>query len=463
MKKNSKKGFTIVELVIVIAVIAILAGVLIPTFSTVIKKARINSDTQVVRNLNTSLAADEAVNGKPESFGDVIRTLKEDGYILANLNPTTDGWYYVWESESNQILLVDDQFNVYFKSKDLAKTTAGKTWHFAVATEELVTALESKFGKGTVAIQRTMSNTSDVIASLNAGGDKTLYIDEDIKYNSGDEALNVTSGNVTLDLANSEFTNPDSIRGIPMVVTGENTTLTLKDGTISAVGAVVSADGDDMNIGLQVKDKATLNIDGTTLNNTPDIKGTIVHVESYSTANLKNVNSTLHGSNLVNVNKGGKAVLENVNATGYDINEQGDWKGFGIVFLANTGDGNGADTDVTIKSGNYASYFIADMFHGSLNIEGGNFTYTKGNVNKDTSNGITLGGTDNVEFFNFYATTDVTVTITGGTFQGVDFADITIEQWTKLCRNRNNNKVIDVVTEEVNGRVTKVIISTRNK
>ena len=40
MKKlNNKKGFTIVELVIVIAVIGILAGVLIPTFSNIISKA----------------------------------------------------------------------------------------------------------------------------------------------------------------------------------------------------------------------------------------------------------------------------------------------------------------------------------------------------------------------------------------------------------------------------------------
>lgn len=37
--KNTKKGFTIVELVIVIAIIAILAAVLIPTFSNVISKA----------------------------------------------------------------------------------------------------------------------------------------------------------------------------------------------------------------------------------------------------------------------------------------------------------------------------------------------------------------------------------------------------------------------------------------
>ena len=39
MKKMNKKGFTIVELVIVIAVIAILAAILIPTFANVVDKA----------------------------------------------------------------------------------------------------------------------------------------------------------------------------------------------------------------------------------------------------------------------------------------------------------------------------------------------------------------------------------------------------------------------------------------
>ena len=39
MRKQSKRGFTLVELVIVIAVIAILAGVMIATFANVVKKA----------------------------------------------------------------------------------------------------------------------------------------------------------------------------------------------------------------------------------------------------------------------------------------------------------------------------------------------------------------------------------------------------------------------------------------
>ena len=50
MKKLNKKGFTIVELVIVIAVIAILAAVLIPTFSGVVDKAQKSACLQEMKN-----------------------------------------------------------------------------------------------------------------------------------------------------------------------------------------------------------------------------------------------------------------------------------------------------------------------------------------------------------------------------------------------------------------------------
>ena len=55
--KELKKAFTIVELVIVIAVIAILAAVLVPTFSNMILSAKVSNDNQTVAALNVALTA----------------------------------------------------------------------------------------------------------------------------------------------------------------------------------------------------------------------------------------------------------------------------------------------------------------------------------------------------------------------------------------------------------------------
>lgn len=59
MKKMNKKGFTIVELVIVIAVIAILAAVMIPTFSGIVDKANKNKALQEVKNAYTATLAND--------------------------------------------------------------------------------------------------------------------------------------------------------------------------------------------------------------------------------------------------------------------------------------------------------------------------------------------------------------------------------------------------------------------
>ena len=56
-RKKLRRAFTITELVIVIAVIAILAAVLIPTFSNVIENSKRSHDEQYVKEMNISLNA----------------------------------------------------------------------------------------------------------------------------------------------------------------------------------------------------------------------------------------------------------------------------------------------------------------------------------------------------------------------------------------------------------------------
>ena len=62
-KRIARRGFTIVELVIVIAVIGILATVLVPTFGDVISSAKDSSAKQAAKNAYTEYLVDAAANG----------------------------------------------------------------------------------------------------------------------------------------------------------------------------------------------------------------------------------------------------------------------------------------------------------------------------------------------------------------------------------------------------------------
>ena len=93
--KKLKKGFTIVELVIVVAVIAILAGVLIPVFSNVVDKAKKSKDTQLIRNLNEALAVDM---DEHNTMYDALQAAKEFGYDVGRINVSATDHEILWDS-----------------------------------------------------------------------------------------------------------------------------------------------------------------------------------------------------------------------------------------------------------------------------------------------------------------------------------------------------------------------------
>lgn len=80
MKRNNKKGFTIVELVIVIAVIAILSAVLIPTFGTIIQDANETARDQEAKNLYTTYISETVKAGSDPAQSGVIVV---DGYYYS--------------------------------------------------------------------------------------------------------------------------------------------------------------------------------------------------------------------------------------------------------------------------------------------------------------------------------------------------------------------------------------------
>ena len=106
MKKNNKKGFTIVELVIVIAVIAILAAVLIPTFANVIEKANKSAVLQGARNAYTAIMAEtdadfskvtavdasaHTVTGAGVDLDDYIKDITAASFATGTITVTANG------------------------------------------------------------------------------------------------------------------------------------------------------------------------------------------------------------------------------------------------------------------------------------------------------------------------------------------------------------------------------------
>lgn len=89
MKKKLKKGFTLVELVIVIAVIAILSAVLIPTFGNVIQNANDSAAFSTASNALTKYTTSMAEAQQPTNL--------PNGYILVyDKDQTFDHTYNIW-------------------------------------------------------------------------------------------------------------------------------------------------------------------------------------------------------------------------------------------------------------------------------------------------------------------------------------------------------------------------------
>lgn len=122
--RNNKKGFTIVELVIVIAVIAILAAVLIPTFSSITQSAKESAAMQQAKSgLNGVLALTGgsmpsgtifAVNDDDDTSADYLYEYKNN-----KLQLKASGDEAVAEYKHTQKF--DGNFCVYVSAKTIAE------------------------------------------------------------------------------------------------------------------------------------------------------------------------------------------------------------------------------------------------------------------------------------------------------------------------------------------------------
>jgi type IV pilus assembly protein PilA len=99
MKRLNKKGFTLAELLIVVAIIAVLVAIAIPIFTSQLEKAREATDAANIRaayaEVQTAVLSGEATSSNV--------TMQTDGSAkeTVTLKQQTDGWQNSFEFPAN--------------------------------------------------------------------------------------------------------------------------------------------------------------------------------------------------------------------------------------------------------------------------------------------------------------------------------------------------------------------------
>lgn len=177
MKKKLKKGFTLVELVIVIAVIAILSAVLIPTFGN------------VIQNANDSAAFSTASNALTKYTTSMAEAHQEtnlpSGYVLVYAKDQKFCW-----KEGNEV----KKFDIFAKGTDNKYTQAP--------------AYVFRFENGSLKQKKVDENNKEVsyVFGTDCTETNVVLLSKKYTYTNGKYTNDETNGNAAIAVGGSKAT-----------------------------------------------------------------------------------------------------------------------------------------------------------------------------------------------------------------------------------------------------------------
>lgn len=116
MRENGKKGFTLAELLIVVAIIAVLVAISIPIFSAQLEKSREATDAANIRSAYAEVSADMLTNDSSNKTVTVPAKQKKadwqgTDYSKDNSEKNTIGGQYVEASTKGWTVSADNTNN----------------------------------------------------------------------------------------------------------------------------------------------------------------------------------------------------------------------------------------------------------------------------------------------------------------------------------------------------------------
>lgn len=246
MNRN-KKGFTIVELVIVIAILAILAAVLIPTFASLVKKANEANAQTEAKNLITEMLAnildkdgdaDLIVVSRKGNDVYVYGYSKEAGKMISYHTAKSIPSGKNFEQYANELLaemvtnkavtevtgLAGDDWRQPAKTKEIVDQLGSKSEDMIVFANYKIAADKFLYEKPVAVNGKTFDNISEAVAAAaNSKGATTITL-------CRNEAVNYTaSAPTTLKDVTFKVADGVKVNGVKLVSESKDKKLTLEN------------------------------------------------------------------------------------------------------------------------------------------------------------------------------------------------------------------------------------------